>query len=90
MSGVGCGVIGALEEFHQRYSWRIGGSHVVVEASPEKMHGADLAQKPGAEFLQYLIDPYQDAPEFMRGFTKPVSHSIDYARLTIRTATGLQ
>src|ERR1700677_3615231 len=42
--------------------------HRQIETSPEKMHGADFADKSVAEFLEDLIDPYQDAPEFVHRF----------------------
>src|SRR5208283_2864391 len=38
-----------------------------IESSPEEMCGTDLSQKPGAEFLEYLIGPNQDAPKFVDG-----------------------
>src|SRR5579859_3570482 len=36
-----------------------------IEAAPEKMHGAGLALKSGAEFLEHVVGPDQNAPEFM-------------------------
>src|ERR1700736_3200323 len=42
--------------------------HGEIETSPEKMYRTDLANKSGAEFLEYLIDPHQDTPELMHGF----------------------
>src|SRR5450631_1521372 len=40
-------------------------SHTEIETSPEEVHRTDFAKKSGAEFLEYLIDPNQDAPEFI-------------------------
>src|SRR6266851_6164473 len=39
-----------------------------IETPTEKMHRAGLPLESGAELLEYLIDPYQNAPEFMRSF----------------------
>ncbi len=43
-------------------------SHGQVETSPEKMDGADLAYKSPSKLLEYLVDPHQNAPEFMHRF----------------------
>src|SRR5882762_5967236 len=39
-----------------------------VKTSPEKMYRTGLPLESGAELLEYLIDPHQNAPEFMRSF----------------------
>src|SRR6266404_8697932 len=39
-----------------------------IEASPEKMYRTILSLKAGTEFLEHLVDPDQDAPEFVDRF----------------------
>src|SRR6266404_2189560 len=39
-----------------------------IETSPEKMYRTILSLKSAAEFLEHLVDPDQDAPEFVDRF----------------------
>src|ERR1700758_5189666 len=42
--------------------------HGMIETSPKKVYGADLAYKSRSEFPQDLVDPRQNAPELMHCF----------------------